>query len=359
MADRRRFVATSVRERFEDSRGRATESLVARIAELERACADASEENRNLLAVAESTKRIAAARDVETIVALTLRAMREPLGFTRAMYFSVDRTHGIEARVQVDGSDAIEPCHEKLDLDYGSVVLSVLRGDLEGVGRAGDLSAPLVDVRGWYVLCALAASEGTVGVVYVDGHSARHPQERAANHVRSIAAVAAVAIENATHIAKTQALAARDPLTGLYNRRAFEERLQTTMHEAERGRRAFAYVMIDVDDFKSLNDRFGHAHGDAVLKGLAATLVASSRTGDVVGRFAGDEFVVIMTNLDADLARTLVARLSGDLRARDLHCSLGAALFPDDARNPSQLMEAADRALYATKAAGKNGFSFY
>jgi GGDEF domain-containing protein len=66
-----------------------------------------------------------------------------------------------------------------------------------------------------------------------------------------------------------------------------------------------------------------------------------------------------MTDLDAELARTLVARLSGDLRARELRCSLGAAIFPKDAQDARGLVEAADRALYNTKAAGKNGYSFY
>ncbi len=345
-------------DRPADAHARTVKALAARIAELERGRAEALDENRRLLAVADATKRIAATREVDAIVARVLRAMREPLGFSRAMYFSVDRRRGVEARVQVDGGDTIEPCHEELDLGGGSAVLGVLRGEPDGIGREGDLSAPVVVVRGWYVLCALAANEGTFGVLYVDGH-AELPQETLAGQVRSVASVAAIAIENATQFARTQALAARDSLTGLFNRRAFDERLHQTMLDSRRTQRPFAYVMIDVDDFKSINDRFGHAYGDDVLRALAATLTASSRTGDVVGRYAGDEFSVIMTDLDAELARTLVARLSGDLRARELRCSLGAAIFPKDAQDARGLVEAADRALYNTKAAGKNGYSFY
>ena len=117
-------------------------------------------------------------------------------------------------------------------------------------------------------------------------------------------------------------------------------------------------MLIDVDDFKRINDTRGHAHGDAVLQHLAQTLTRSSRAGDIVGRYAGDEFVVLLPNIDVEISRVLVGRLSTELRAQGLHCSLGAAIFPKDAIDAEGLLCAADRALYATKAAGKNGFSF-
>jgi diguanylate cyclase (GGDEF)-like protein len=91
---------------------------------------------------------------------------------------------------------------------------------------------------------------------------------------------------------------------------------------------------------------------------LADTLTRSSRANDVVGRYAGDEFVVLLVNVEATLAHTRVARLSRELQAAGLRCSLGAATFPHDAADAASLLAAADRALYATKAAGKNGFSF-
>jgi len=79
----------------------------------------------------------------------------------------------------------------------------------------------------------------------------------------------------------------------------------------------------------------------------------------VVGRFAGDEFVVLLSNVDRELAGTLVMRLSADLQAQQLRCSIGAALYPQDATDASSLLTAADRALYATKSTGKNGFAFF
>ncbi|MBD5636088.1 MAG: sensor domain-containing diguanylate cyclase, partial [Candidatus Eremiobacteraeota bacterium] len=315
---------------MDDSRPGALDSkpLRARIWQLERERADALEASNLLLRLLEASRRIVATRDPDEIVAQVLRAMREPLGFSRAIYFSVDRARGIEARWQIDGGDVVERSDEELDTAPGSVVLGVLRGEPDGIGRAGELSAPMVDVRGWYVLCALIGAEETIGVLYVDGHPSRGPLQWEAELVRYLASVAATAIDNGVLFARTQELAARDPLTGLYNRRAFAERMTDTLENSERNGASFAYVMIDVDDFKGINDRHGHAHGDDVLRELAATLLHSSRANDVVGRYAGDEFAVLIANVDAELARTLVGRLSADLRARNLRCSLGAALFP-------------------------------
>jgi diguanylate cyclase (GGDEF)-like protein len=334
-------------------------SLRARNGQLERERADALDANRLLVALSDASKAIVGTRDPDAIVGHLLRAMRDPLGFSRAIYFRVDRARGIEARSRIDGSDVVEPSDDVLDDGPGSVVLGVLRGEPDGIGTAGELSAPLVDARRWYVLCALTGADGAIGVLYVDGHASREPRSWEARLVRNLASVAATAIENALLFARTQELATRDPLTGLYNRRAFAERLDATLLASREGKRSCAYVMIDVDDFKSINDRYGHAHGDDVLRRLAMTLMQNSRVEDIVARYAGDEFAIVLSNVDAHLARLLVARLSADLRARDLRCSLGAALFPSDASSARELMEAADRALYNTKASGKNGFSFY
>ena len=334
-------------------------TLLARIERLERERADAVDRNRLLRHVQEASSAIVAMQDPAASVALLLRAMREPLGFSRAIFFSVARDCNIEARWQIDGSDAIEPSVEEIDAGPGSVLLGVLRGEPDAIGRQGELSAPLVDVRRWYVLCALTGAEGPLGVLYVDGHASNEPRAWEARLVRYVASVAAKAIENGALIARTRDLATRDFLTGLYNRRAFEERLHDALQAAARSRRSCAYVMVDVDDFKQINDRHGHAHGDDVLRKVATTLVRGSRVEDIVARNGGDEFAVLICDADADLARTLVSRLSTELGVNGLRCSLGAALFPRDATDGRSLMEAADRALYNTKAAGKNGFSFY
>jgi diguanylate cyclase (GGDEF)-like protein len=117
-------------------------------------------------------------------------------------------------------------------------------------------------------------------------------------------------------------------------------------------------VLVDVDDFKAVNDKRGHMEGDSVLRMVARTLTSCTRGDDIVGRYAGDEFVMLLSSADVEAGRSLVARVSATLRAHGLRCSLGAAQFPSSAADAEGLLAAADRALYATKAAGKNSFSF-
>ncbi|MBC5800194.1 MAG: GGDEF domain-containing protein [Candidatus Eremiobacteraeota bacterium] len=293
------------------------------------------------------------------VVAAMLEAAYAPLGFSRAIYFAAGAPGGdAQARFQVvDG--AVEPCTEIAELRRGSALLHALNDpSADGVGRAGELSAPLVDTRNWYVVTALVRGERMHGTLYADGHSSVVPREGEAALVRALGTIAAVALDNVTLLTQTQELATRDPLTGLFNRRAFGERLRDEIETARRHGRSLAYVLIDVDDFKAINDTHGHAGGDAVLCELAHTLQANSRPQDVVARYAGDEFIVLLVDVETVLARALVERLACSMRDRGLRCSLGVALLPDDATNAAELMGAADRALYTTKKRGKNGFSF-
>jgi diguanylate cyclase (GGDEF)-like protein len=282
------------------------------------------------------------------IVERTLRTALDPLGFSRAAFSPVRERAGLPATLTLDGGELFEAIAPG----------DALAGRGFDVGTRCDLTAPLVDCRNWYVVTPLEHAGRAHGTLYVDGHRHETPLEPETSLVRALAAIAAVALDNSALFADLQALAERDPLTGLLNRRAFDARAAAEIERCKRERRCAAYVLVDVDDFKSVNDSRGHAFGDAVLTRVASTLTRCSRPQDVVGRFAGDEFVVFFTGLDAALAYALVARLSSELRANELKCSIGAALYPHTETALEALFEAADRALYRTKAAGKNGFIF-
>ena len=334
-------------------------ALTTRIVELECERSDAREEAASLFAVQRAFTGLAVERTPVDAIARMLRAAHTALGFSRAVFYRVDRERGIEAQWQLDGSDAVEASEPTYDERAGGALVAILRDPTsEGVGRAGELSAPMIDVRGWYAVAPIERSNGTYGILYVDGHASAEPPDWLIGLVRSLATVAAVAIDNALLLTKTRELADRDPLTGLFNRRAFQERLLLAIQDAEHRSRSLTYIMIDVDDFKRINDSFGHAFGDTTLRKLASTLAASSREHDVVGRYAGDEFVILLANVDPPLARALVERLSKTLDEADLRCSIGAALFPNHAHDAATLMAAADAALYETKRRGKNGYRF-
>jgi diguanylate cyclase (GGDEF)-like protein/PAS domain S-box-containing protein len=178
----------------------------------------------------------------------------------------------------------------------------------------------------------------------------------------------AAALERAEHAERIEQLAFYDSLTGLPNRVLFNDRIRQTIGAAKRYGRGFAVMYLDVDDFKQINDRFGHPAGDLVLKAVADRLIGTLRESDTVARFGGDEFVILqpVVNADADasnLARKIVAAMQAPLKVEDfeqtVHASIGIALYPEHGTTTDELMEHADRALYRAKGAGRNQWQFY
>lgn len=158
-------------------------------------------------------------------------------------------------------------------------------------------------------------------------------------------------------------LASRDPLTGLYNRRYFSEVLQRCHAEATRYKTDLSCIMIDLDDFKSANDAFGHQVGDQVLQLAAGTIVGQLRTADIAARYGGDEFIILLPQTDSERAHVLGGRiverfnneLADRLPASNVRMSMGIASIHDlEPENAEALIQAADRALYGAKTAGKN-----
>ena len=189
----------------------------------------------------------------------------------------------------------------------------------------------------------------------------RRQAEEALRSANQTLALRIAEIESLQAALREQAL--RDPLTGLYNRRYLDEIFPRELSRARRDGIPLAIALIDLDDFKRINDSFGHFHGDQVLRRLAALLDADGNGADMICRLGGEEFLVLMPGAGGEQAlrraeawRTAFERLphgAGD----DSFCatfSCGIALFPEHAGAPPQLYQAADQALYAVKAAGKN-----
>ena len=154
--------------------------------------------------------------------------------------------------------------------------------------------------------------------------------------------------------------ARRDPLTGLLNRRGFEERLDAELARATRNERPLALIVGDLDHFKTVNDRLGHPAGDAVLLRVAEILGRAGRRGDTVARMGGEEFVFIVPDADAVAAYELAERVRKEVETVfadgpvALTISCGAVSFPASGTTAESLMAAADGALYAAKRGGRN-----
>lgn len=163
--------------------------------------------------------------------------------------------------------------------------------------------------------------------------------------------------------AQLREAALRDPLTGLYNRRHLSEILPGALARCARLKTALTLVMIDVDHFKQINDTHGHPAGDAMLRALAQLLQAHVRQGDTVCRMGGEEFLLVLENAPlqpawerAQVLRASFAGLVVPHEGQALHAtvSCGLAAFPEHGDNAQSLLQAADRALYAAKASGRN-----
>lgn len=162
-------------------------------------------------------------------------------------------------------------------------------------------------------------------------------------------------------------LARHDPMTGLPNRRHFQERLDNALARAQRSGTRFALLFIDLDKFKAINDKFGHEAGDEVLKVIAMRLQSNTRKVDTVARIGGDEFVVLLDSTEsqediAAIAEKLLENVHHPIQyaGQELAVgfSVGISQFPDNGRTASELLSSADHAMYEAKKAGRSGLHF-
>ncbi len=176
------------------------------------------------------------------------------------------------------------------------------------------------------------------------------------------------ALERTSHAATLRTQAVTDPLTGLPNRHALQKAIDHAIAMARRKGRALAVLFADLDGFKRINDAFGHEQGDRVIQEIARRFAGRTRDMDTVARIGGDEFVVVMEDLDdgrfaATVAAKLLSAAAGPLtvgrQTTELSASIGISVFPGDGDDAAALMRHADAAMYAAKAAGKNQYRYY
>ncbi|PWT93958.1 MAG: hypothetical protein C5B54_00960 [Acidobacteria bacterium] len=203
-----------------------------------------------------------------------------------------------------------------------------------------------------------------IGTVYVDNRSVGNIfSKEDLTLLESFASLAGMAIENA-HLYE---LAIIDELTKCYVRRYFEQRIREEFSRAERQSSSLSLLMIDVDQFKEVNDQYGHAAGDMVLRDIASTIKRNLRTYDLLARLGGDEFAIILPEVNfqdayrvAEKIRTAAAQLLFPGIQRKVTLSIGIACHPlHHVNNPEILLKKADMALYKAKQLGRNNCFFY
>jgi diguanylate cyclase (GGDEF)-like protein len=182
--------------------------------------------------------------------------------------------------------------------------------------------------------------------------------------LESVADICAGAIKNAHHFQRAEQLAYLDGLTGIYNRRYFEQQISSEIERAARYEGRLAIIMIDIDNFKRLNDEFGHLLGDEVLRQVSTVFKQQLRKVDAVCRYGGEEFAVLMPQTSGGNALEVAEKLRRVVETFrfpgvpvKVTISAGVAEFPSNGRTRDELVAAADAALYASKETGRNRVS--
>jgi diguanylate cyclase (GGDEF)-like protein len=231
--------------------------------------------------------------------------------------------------------------------------------------RSGGGADPLLTCD----ICGTAAGEITcvpslvsgevIGSVLVEHPEGLRPEQR--DSVSDSVAQAAPVLANLRNLAIAEMRAATDALSGLPNQRACQDTLKRMLAHASRSVTPLSAILLDLDHFKQINDRFGHGAGDDVLALVGEVLTGSLRASDFAGRYGGEEFLMLLPDTDdeggldvAEKVRAAIEKIDVPQVDRAITASLGVATYPTDALDSDTLVRMADRALYAAKGAGRN-----
>ncbi|HLI98067.1 MAG TPA: GGDEF domain-containing protein [Candidatus Baltobacteraceae bacterium] len=343
------------------------ERLRSRVAMLEAERDEYAQQNAELFVLQQVFSTINSTLDINDILSMVLRGVTEALKFARVILFDVDEHGNVIRRLEGDANGNVVHSADAFDYLPNSALHDVAHGVLQvAFGGEADADKPLSDTQGSYCVAPLVARDVVRGMLYVDSPPYEEVTENQLRVLLDFAAQAAIAVENARLyeetrrlLEETQRLALTDSLTGIPNRRALSEMLDRELHSSERYDTPFAFVILDLDDLKKINDSGGHSLGDLALKRFANVLKKAARKGDIVARYAGDEFVVVMAKNDRESAERGVERIMAALRRNGLQSSIGVAMFPTDGTDGQTLFFAADEALYHAKQGGKNTYRFF
>ncbi len=204
----------------------------------------------------------------------------------------------------------------------------------------------------------LAIQEETLGYLVV-----RNILEKDEEKLRILAQQFLIGAKRAHLYKRMQELSITDSLTGLFSRRHFLDRFKEELRRSKKFKYTFSFLMVDIDKFKTFNDKYGHLTGDAILREVAKTVKETIRQIDFVGRYGGEELSVILVETDKEQACFAAERIRRAIEVKDIKAydeelkvtiSIGLATFSDDGSTLEELIEGADKALYMAKDAGRN-----
>jgi len=313
-----------------------------------------------LLKLVDACRHIAASLSSDDVVRATVHAVEHLFGTERSTLFLM--REGEEARPfplhgDTGGATPVPLRSLPPDEEAEALLASAARARRQTLMDAevarllwrAPSAAPVVCHPVW-------SHETPLGVLAIQKDVDQPWDERQLHAVGLLAEQIAVSLQNARAFARVYHDSITDPLTGLYNRRYFLNTFERELARAQRQPTHFSIALADIDDFKLINDEYGHIQGDIVLQSLGSALRHGARKGDVIARYGGEEFILLLQEATHTQAKRIIERLRHAtqpiVQARGVPTftfSVGIASYPRDGRSLSALLLAADRALYVAK----------
>ncbi len=317
-----------------------------------------------------ASQRLGAALDEEAVIEAGLEAARDvaPFDFAAVTFYSPkDRKHRLRKAIG-HAADVFEGLTFRDNTSLTAMAVKnrhylPYRGLFDA--RQQVVFTKRMNLRGMksLLILPLIVREDAIGTLVLAAHRPGAFGDAVRPTLQVLANQLAVSLANAKAVKRLEEMATTDGLTGCLNKRAFLEELDNKLRSAQRFGRKLSLIVTDIDHFKSVNDTYGHATGDVVIKELGAILRRVKRETDIVARFGGEEFCVLCEETDTEGAVLLAERVreelgnsvfQSELGKLSVTASLGVATYPDHANDSAQLFEASDKALYAAKHGGRN-----
>jgi diguanylate cyclase (GGDEF)-like protein len=319
----------------------------------------------------EVAKAVVSTLDLDTVLQAILTSamgLAETPAGSIALYYDVKRELSLHAH---QGLTADFVKKERWEVTPGGLTEQVLLAGevlfIEDTAKTPYFTNPVAINEGIrsLVCVPLVFQNRIMGILYLDDFVPRSFDREKLNLLSILASFAAMAIHNATLHKRTKLMAITDSLTGLHNHRYFKQFFKHEMARAKRYHKPFSIIMLDVDDFKSYNDSFGHSTGDRLLCLMGSLILQTVRNVDVAFRYGGEEFIVLLPETKLEKAILAAERLRHSIADgtakkmvgtanRGVTVSIGVASFPENADQMDELFNIVDSLLYRAKRCGKN-----
>ena len=323
------------------------------------------ETTKRMNAIHNISKIIGQILDLKTLYRETIHIIRDRFGYSNIAIFEVN-TKGQPVLKSFSGYTDVDIRRVTKDLGSKGLTAVVLK-------TKKPLLIPNVQNESAYIgaspypkseaIVPLIIKHRTVGILDVETLGKNSLGEEDLYTLSLLGEYIAMSIDNAHLYRETKRLAIRDEMTGTFNYRYFRDVLKKMIREREKTKEPLSLLMVDIDNFKQMNDTFGHIEGDKVLKKVSKVIKSNVRRMDVVTRYGGDEFVIILWGVGKEAAKLLGERIRKAVKKElsihtfPLTLSIGICAFPDDGKKVGVLLDKADKALYRAKSKGRDCIS--